>query len=101
MKLLQIICIEEYGKEVTRILKRTGVQAFSYMHVKGFKSQPKKTSKSWFMSDDIPTDSILFIAYIEQECMKEIFEEIELFNVLIETQSKLHVVCSPIDDSNF
>ena len=49
----------------------------------------------------ITNDSMFFIAYIEQECMKDIFEEIELFNVLIETQSKLHVVCSPIDDSNF
>ena len=58
MKLLLITAIEEFEKDVINILKNSGVKAFSYQSVKGFKND-KNEMKNWFGKDDIAVDSLL------------------------------------------
>ena len=62
MKLLLITAIEEFEKDVINILKNSGVKAFSYQSVKGFKND-KNEMKNWFGKDDIAVDSLLFTVF--------------------------------------
>ena len=62
MKLLLITAIEEFEKDVINILKNSGVKAFSYQSVKGFKND-KNEMKNWFGKDDITVDSLLITVF--------------------------------------
>ncbi len=62
MKLLLITAIEEFEKDVINILKNSGVKAFSYQSVKGFKND-KNEMKNWFGKDDIAVDSLLITVF--------------------------------------
>ena len=62
MKLLLITAIEEFEKDVINILKNSGVKAFSYQSVKGFKND-RNEMKNWFGKDDIAVDSLLFTVF--------------------------------------
>ena len=62
MKLLLITAIEEFEKDVINILKNSGVKAFSYQSVKGFKND-KNEMKNCFGKDDIAVDSLLITVF--------------------------------------
>ena len=62
MKLLLITAVEEFEKDVINILKNSGVKAFSYQSVKGFKND-KNEMKNWFGKDDIAVDSLLITVF--------------------------------------
>ena len=62
MKLLLITAIEEFEKDVINILKNSGVKAFSYQSVKGFKND-RNEMKNWFGKDDIAVDSLLITVF--------------------------------------
>ena len=62
MKLLLITAIEEFEKDVINILKNSGVKAFSYQSVKGFKND-KNEMKNWCGKDDIAVDSLLITVF--------------------------------------
>ena len=62
MKLLLITAIEEFENDVINILKNSGVKAFSYQSVKGFKND-KNEMKNWFGKDDIAVDSLLITVF--------------------------------------
>ena len=53
---------EEFEKDVINILKNSGVKAFSYQSVKGFKND-KNEMKNWFGKDDITVDSLLITVF--------------------------------------
>lgn len=98
MKLLLLTCIAEYENEAKEILKHTGVKSFSYQSVKGYKNNSNDLS-NWFVSDDIPTDSLLFTVFIENECMDDIFSRVEQFNSERSSLSKLHLACLQVDQT--
>ena len=97
MKLLLITCVAEYENEVKEILKHSGVQSFSYQPVKGFKNEKDGDLNNWFGITDVPTESIMFTVFIQENCMDEIFEKIARFNCERETLSKIHISCLTIE----
>jgi nitrogen regulatory protein PII len=97
MKLLLITCIQEYEENVKEILKHSGVKSFSYQSVKGYKNENEISN--WFVSSDVPTKSLLFTVFIENQCMDDIFERIEKFNTDRTALSKVHVACLVVDQS--
>lgn len=99
MKLLLITCIQEYEENVKGILKHSGVKSFSYQSVKGYKNENGGEISNWFVSSDIPTESLLFTVFIENQCMDDIFEQIEKFNTHTTALSKVHVACLAVDQS--
>lgn len=99
MKLLLITCIQEYEENVKGILKHSGVKSFSYQSVKGYKNENGGEISNWFVSSDIPTESLLFTVFIENQCMDDIFERIEKFNTDRTALSKVHVACLVVDQS--
>lgn len=99
MKLLLITCIEEYEEEVKNIFRHSGVKSFSYQSVKGYKNENGGEMDNWFVSDDIPTESLLFIVLMESRCVDAIYERAETFNASRDSLSKIHIACLSVDKS--
>ncbi|MDD3773224.1 MAG: hypothetical protein PHC38_11290 [Weeksellaceae bacterium] len=97
MKLLLVTCIEEYEKDVKKILKHSGVQSFSYQEVRGYSNGGSLQAS--FMSENIPTASLLFTVFIENQCIDELFESFEEFNRKQAVNTKIHVACLDVNQS--
>ncbi|MBW7869996.1 MAG: hypothetical protein H3C39_02925 [Flavobacteriia bacterium] len=97
MKLLLVTCIQEYEKEVKDILKHAGVKSFSWQSVKGYSNGSDKNA--WFISEEIPTESLLFTVFIENQCMDELFERFNHFNDNQAVNTKIHVACLDVNHS--
>ncbi len=100
MKLLLITAVEEFEAEVIDILKHSGVKAFSYQSVKGFKSNGNNID-NWFPSEYLSVDSLLFTIFSDCNCIDDIYKSINEFNKKQETVSQIHIVTINSEDENF
>lgn len=98
MKLLLITAIEEFEKDVKNILKHSGVKAFSYQSVKGFKNNGNEL-ENWFSSDNVEIDSLLFTVFIESRYVDEIYIRILDFNSRQKTLSHVHIATVQLEKS--
>ncbi len=98
MKLLLITAIEEFEKDVKNILKHSGVKAFSYQSVKGFKNNGNEL-ENWFSSDNVEIDSLLFTVFIESRYVDEIYIRIQDFNSRQKTLSHVHIATVQLEKS--
>jgi len=98
MKLLLITAIEEFEKDVKNILKHSGVKAFSYQSVKGFKNNGDEL-ENWFSSDNVEIDSLLFTVFIESRYVDEIYIRIQDFNSRQKTLSHVHIATLQLEKS--
>ncbi len=97
MKLLLITATEAFESDVKKILKHSGVKAFSYQEVKGFKNESDGTMDNWFSSSHPEFNSLLFTVFIECECVNDIYERIEKFNAKQESLSHIHAATLQIE----
>lgn len=91
MDLLMITAVSQFEKDIKLLLKKSGVGAFSYMDVTGYKDlsdQPMETN--WFASDIGEHRSVLFYAFVQKELMDGVLDLIDKLNSGQETQSKIH-----------
>ena len=98
MKLLLITSVEEFEKEVKNILKHSGVKAFSYQSVKGYKNNGDELG-NWFSSDNVEIDSLLFTVFIESRYVDEIYIRIQDFNSRQKTLSHVHIATVQLEKS--
>ena len=100
MKLLLITTIKEFEKNVKDLLVHSGVSVFSYTAVKGYKAEVQEGSAdNWFASDVTESNSLMFMAFVEDEKMDEVCGKVKNFNAKQEFQSKVHVVTLNIEKS--
>ena len=100
MKLLLITTIKEFEKNVKDLLVHSGVSVFSYTAVKGYKAEGKEASAdNWFAADVTESNSLMFMAFVEDEKMDEVCGKVKNFNSKQEFQSKVHVVTLNIEKS--
>ncbi len=100
MKLLLITAVEEFEAEVIDILKHSGVKAFSYQSVKGFKSNGNNID-NWFPSEYLSVDSLLFTIFSDCNCIDDIYKSINEFNKKQETVSQIHIATIDLENENF
>lgn len=100
MKLLLITTIKEFEKNVKDLLVHSGVSVFSYTAVKGYKAEGKEASAdNWFAAEITESNSLMFMAFVEDEKMDEVCGKVKNFNAKQEFQSKVHVVTLNIEKS--
>jgi len=97
MKLLLITSIEEFEKDVKRILKHSGVVSFSLHRVQGFKNNSNGNLQNWFGIDDIPINSLLFTVFVQPQCVDEIAGRINAFNKVRDSKSTIHLASLQIE----
>ncbi|MDD2985357.1 hypothetical protein [Flavobacterium sp.] len=101
MKLLIITAIKEFEKEIKQQLKNAKVSTFSYRDVIGYRDSTEDAIESnWFSSEMNKTDSILFYAFVQEEHVEALFENINEFNVQQKTLSNIHLAVVNIEKSN-
>ncbi len=98
MKLLLITAIKEFEKNVKDILIHSGVGAFSYSHVKGYKDLSKEeVQHNWFASSMQESESIMFMVFSPTDAIDILLENINQFNNIQEFASKIHVATLQVE----
>ena len=98
MKLLLITAVKEFEKEIKLILKKAQVKSFSYKDVKGFKDNSEDALEAnWFASNMQETESILFYAFVKEEKVDFLFEQVESFNIEQVSKSNIHIAVLNIE----
>lgn len=101
MKLVLITAIAEFEKDVKKMLKEAKVKSYSYRDVKGFRDASEESMESnWFGSEMNETDSVVFYAFILQQNLDMLFDEVAAFNKKQETISKVHLAVFGIEKYN-
>ena len=101
MKLVLITAIAEFEKDVKKMLKEAKVKSYSYRDVKGFRDASEEGVESnWFGSEINETDSVVFYAFILQQNLDTLFEEVNQFNKEQITLSKVHLAVLSVEKYN-
>ena len=101
MKLVLITAIAEFEKDVKNMLKEAKVKSYSYKEVKGFRDASEENIESnWFGSEMNETDSVVFYAFILQQNLDTLFDEITQFNKNQDTISKVHLAVLSVEKYN-
>ncbi len=92
MKLLVVMGIEAYQKELKKILFENGVLVFSEMDASGFKIQKGDSNRSnnWFSGNKIPVYSTVNLAFTEEEQAAKVLNALEKFNSNSEVVNPFH-----------
>lgn len=101
MKLLIIIAIKEFEKNVKQILKQSGVDIFSYRNVTGYKDITEESiENNWFASEMNENESVMFYAFVKEENVDIVFGLINNFNSNQKTLSNIHIAVLNIEKYN-
>ncbi len=101
MKLVVITAIAEFEKDIKKMLKEAKVKSYSYKEVKGFRDASEENIESnWFGSEMNETDSVVFYAFILQQNIDILFDEVTQFNKYQETISKVHLAVLSLEKYN-
>ena len=101
MKLVLITAIAEFEKDVKKMLKEAKVKSYSYRDVKGFRDASEENVESnWFGSEMNETDSVVFYAFILQQNLDDLFDEVTEFNKKLESISKVHLAVFSVEKYN-
>jgi nitrogen regulatory protein PII len=101
MKLLVIIAIKEFEKNVKQILKKSGVEIFSYRNVTGYKDITEESIEdNWFASEMNENESVMFYAFVKEENVDIVFDFVDNFNSNQKTLSNIHIAVLNIEQYN-
>jgi len=101
MKLLIIVAVQEFEKDIKQILKKSDVKSFSYKDVTGFKdSSEDAIEKNWFATEMNENESVLFYAFVDNGKVDQLFELVDGFNEIQKTISHIHAAVLCVEKSN-
>ena len=90
MKLIVVLGIAEYEKDLKNIFKGQKIPVFSELPIKGFKSQLAEEDMGWFQAGDNGVFSNLFFAFIQGEQAEPLLNAIKEFNNSLEGNNPFH-----------
>lgn len=99
MKLLVVLSIKDYEKDVAELLLKAGITRFSTIGMTGYKK--KKESLGWFAVDNsnIKTNSILMFSFTDKDTANKAVAEISSCN--LETKNPFPVHAFVMDVEQF
>ena len=101
MKFLVITAVREFDKDVKSILKKSAVQAFSYMNVTGYgDAKGESLTDNWFAGNMHEKESVMFHVFVNEENIDTLFRKVHEFNNKQESQSRIHIAVLNIEKSN-
>jgi ATP-dependent Zn protease len=67
MKLVALMCVEEYVEDARKLLKEQNVPAFSEVGMQGYKMSEPDESDNWFASKHILDNSHMFFSMVDDK----------------------------------
>jgi aryl-alcohol dehydrogenase-like predicted oxidoreductase len=91
MILLHIVAVHDFENDIKSMLKKAGINVFSYTSVTGFKTGDESArAENWFALNSHENDSIMFIVFTEEENADNLKIAAILFNASQETSNSIH-----------
>ena len=101
MKLVVITAIAEFEKEVKKMLKNAKVLSYSYRDVKGYRDSTEEAIETnWFGSEMNETESVVFYAFVLQQNLDILFDEVKAFNNKQDSVSHVHLAVLGVEKYN-
>jgi hypothetical protein len=101
MKLVLITSVNQFKKQIQKILKNCNIQNYSFQDVVGHKDISSVADRgNWFVGDRFESHSITFFAIVPSGVIDSLFEEVERFNSNLESLSRIHLSILNIEKTN-
>ncbi|MDP5000612.1 MAG: hypothetical protein NWQ14_10295 [Flavobacterium sp.] len=101
MKLVVITAIAEFEKDVKKMLKNAKVLSYSYRDVKGYRDSTEEAIETnWFGSEMNETESVVFYAFVLQQNLDILFDEVKEFNNKQDSVSHVHLAVLGVEKYN-
>lgn len=99
MKLLIVTAVEEFQKDVLKLFKKAGIEAFSSSEIDGYKNGNNSVvaTQSWFPGERGGSESLLFFSFTEEANIDAFFTLVTEYNQNLETNNPVRVVVLPIE----
>lgn len=92
MKFVIITAIKEFEKEIKQILKKSGVNTYSYRNVTGYRDSTQDSLETnWFATEMNENESIMFYALTNEDSTDKIYSLINEFNKAEKTLTHIHM----------
>ena len=98
MKLLIVTTVAEYQKQVLKLFRESGIEAFSTSEIDGYKNNNSLVAtQSWFPSEKGGSESLLYFSFTDNNKIDEFFKLVEEYNKHLETNNPIRVVVLPVE----
>lgn len=101
MKLITLLAIESYKDDIKKLLQENGISVFSFTKIMGYRDNTLEAINSnWFGTEMNESESVLFIAFVDNSMVDKLFEKVDHFNAVESLKTKLHIASISIDKMN-
>ena len=101
MKLLLIVAVKAFQKEIQQLLKKANISSYSYKEVTGYQNSSEELiEENWFATNSIENESVLFYVFAHEKKVDPLFEWVAYCNAKQETPSQIHLAVLCIEKSN-
>lgn len=82
MKLIIVLSITDYKKQVIKILDTAGIKRFSTLDITGYKKRKENATLNWFGTEiqEVKTNSILLFSFAPKEVADRVVKEFDRCN---------------------
>ena len=82
MKLVALMCIAEYSKDLKKILVKENVPVFSEIDIDGFRMDTDKSiEENWFTASKMASIySSLYFAFVDETIAENLFKAVDEYN---------------------
>ncbi|MCA0932106.1 hypothetical protein LCM02_06560 [Lutimonas saemankumensis] len=98
MKLLLVTAVKSYQKEAAKLLKESGIKAFSHADINGFKSLDERSIQdNWFSGSSENVKSVLFFSFANETDVNGFLNKLDEFNHKLESDNPLKAAVLSIE----
>ena len=78
MKLVALMCVEEFVEDARKLIKEQNVPAFSEVSMQEYKADDPDESNNWFAAKHVLDNSHLFLSMVEDKKADELMNAINV-----------------------
>lgn len=99
MKLLIVTAVEEFQKDVLKLFKQAGIEAFSTSEIDGYKNGNSSliSAQSWFPGEKGGSGSLMVFSFTEETNIDAFFTLAAQYNQNLESNNPVRAVVVPIE----
>ena len=99
MKLLIVTAVEEFQKDVLKLFKKAGIEAFSTSEIDGYKNGNNSVvaTQSWFPGEKGGSGSLMVFSFTEETKIDAFFKLAAQYNQNLDSNNPVRAIVVPIE----